>query len=865
VRRSIAPWAALGGSLAVTLAAAAFVFGTERARDLTIFRRAVRIVEDRLQRALDLDAARLRGASALFAAHPGATADEFRSYAAALDLQGLKGLGYARRVRRTETGQVESELQQSGFAGLRIWPDLGREERTAVVALEPLGPGNRAVIGYDMLSDPARREAMERARDTADVALTGKVALAPEGDQPGFILYQPVYRGGTAPGTVTERREALIGFVFGLLGAADFFAGIPAPELEPYVDFSVSDRASPARSLRERGAPAGQLTESALLRVGGREWTLSFVSLPALDSDVWPAAAALCLGTLVSGFVFMISWREARERQRAEAAAGELRKLLEERKSFEDQLREESRVNSILRRLGISLAAELDPDRLAQLVADEAAALTGAELGAMFDAHRRLLALGGTLRGEARRLSLQSDSPTVARTLRGERAVRLDDLGGAGPVFSEGAPRVRSYLAIPVLSRTGEVLAGLFFGHSQPGTFTEHHERLVLGLAAQASIALDNARLLRDLQDSDRRKDEFIAVLGHELRNPLAPVLTALEVAKRDPSSAARQIAILERQARHMVRIVDDLLDIARISRGRIELKRQPLSVNEALVRAAEAISPLALARQQKLIVQPPKEPLLVDADPVRLEQILGNLLSNAIKYTPGPGEVELAAERRGSTLEIRVRDTGIGIPPEAQASLFEPFIQTPHAKDYSTGGLGIGLSLVKGLVELHGGTVAVHSEGSGCGSLFTVRLPGATRGSTPVEVRPAQPRARIGRVLVVDDNADAAMTLAEAVRLDGHEVQIAHDGLSALEQAAVFAPEVVLLDIGLPGIDGYEVVRRLRQIPPLQQSLIVALTGFGQESDRERALKAGFDEHLTKPADLDTIQSVLLRRLGVG
>src|SRR5712692_6615036 len=257
----------------------------------------------------------------------------------------------------------------------------------------------------------------------------------------------------------------------------------------------------------------------AVLRFGGRDWTLSFGSLPALENHAWPAAEVLLLGVLVSGLAFLVSRRWLRERERAETAAGELRTLLEERERFANQWREESRVNSILRRLGISLAAELDPDRLAQLVADEAAALTGAELGATFDAHRRLLALAGTLRGDAQRLSLRSESPTVARTLQGEHAVRLDDLRGAGPVFSEGAPRVRSYLAVPVVSRTGEVLAGLFFGHSQPGLFTEHHERLVLGLAAQASIALDNARLLRDLQDSDRRKDEFIAVLGHELRN----------------------------------------------------------------------------------------------------------------------------------------------------------------------------------------------------------------------------------------------------------------------------------------------------------------------------------------------------------
>jgi CheY-like chemotaxis protein/anti-sigma regulatory factor (Ser/Thr protein kinase) len=352
-------------------------------------------------------------------------------------------------------------------------------------------------------------------------------------------------------------------------------------------------------------------------------------------------------------------------------------------------------------------------------------------------------------------------------------------------------------------------------------------------------------------------------VLGHELRNPLAPVVTALEVARRDPATAQRQLGIIDRQARHMVRIVDDLLDVSRVSRGKIELKRQTLSVNDAILRAAESVAPLARAREQKFLVSTPNEPLIIDADPVRLEQILGNLLTNAIKYTPAKGEVALSAAQRGTSLEITVRDSGIGIAPEAQEVLFHPFVQIAGAKDYATGGLGIGLALVKGLVELHGGTVAVASEGAGKGSMFTVRLPGAVRGRTPPEVQPPRPRATQGRVLVVDDNVDAAMTLAEAMRFDGHEVFTAHDGPSALEQAAAFAPEVVLLDIGLPGLDGYEVARLLRQLPALRKTLIVALTGFGQESDRERALQAGFDEHLVKPVDLDVVQAVLRRRLG--
>jgi signal transduction histidine kinase/ActR/RegA family two-component response regulator len=373
----------------------------------------------------------------------------------------------------------------------------------------------------------------------------------------------------------------------------------------------------------------------------------------------------------------------------------------------------------------------------------------------------------------------------------------------------------------------------------------------------------ENARLLRDLQEVDRRKDQFLAVLGHELRNPLAPVVTALEVLRRDPGAAERQLPVVERQTRHMVRIVDDLLDVSRISRGKIELRKQSLSVRDALTRAFEAVAPEARSRDQKLILSLPEEPLRIDADPVRLEQILGNLLTNAIKYTPPGGEVELAAREQSGALVVQVRDTGIGVPLEAQQTLFEPFVQVAGAKDYAKGGLGIGLALVKALVQLHGGSVSIASEGPGRGTTFTVSVPGVVRGETPPEVRPIAAAVRRGRVLVVDDNVDAAVTLADAVSMDGHEVRVAHEGEGALEMARAFSPDVVLLDIGLPGMDGYEVARKMRQMEQTREAFIVALTGFGQRSDRDRALREGFDEHLVKPAELDSVQAVLRRRLG--
>ena len=681
---------------------------------------------------------------------------------------GVQGLGYARRLKSEEIAPVEAELRRRGSEGLRIWPESSAEERTAIVLLEPLDRRNRAAIGLDMYADPVRRLAMDRARDEGTAALSGRVTLVQEIDahrQAGFLLYVPVYAHGNVPATVEARRSALVGWAYAAFRAGDLFAALFGGEPEPLLDFQVYDGkgVDPNGLLYDRGllpASADRLDQTESLNLGGREWTLAFTALPPLRSGSGAAVlAALLIGAAISAVIFGLSLRESRARHRAENAIDGLQRALDEQRHYEERLREEGRVNSILPRLGISLAAELDPDRLAQLVVGEATALTGADYGAIFTAGTEPRALASS--GPARESFPPEAAEQLGRICENKDAVRVD--ATAEPAFA-GAP-ARSVLAVPITSRTGQILGCLGFAHGTVGHFTVQHERLAAGIAAQASIALDNARLLRDLQDADRRKDEFLAVLGHELRNPLAPVVTALEVIKRDRSTIDRQLSIIERQARHMVRIVDDLLDVSRISRGKIELRKQRLSVREALARAADSLSPMARNRELKLTVSFPPRPISVEADPVRLEQILGNLLSNAIKYTPRGGDVELAARADGGQLEVRVRDTGIGIAGDALGKLFDPFVQARAAKDFAKGGLGIGLSLVRALVELHGGSVRAESPGPGKGSTFTVLLPGAIEGATPVEIVPPPPRAHHGRVLVVDDNLDAADTLAEAVR----------------------------------------------------------------------------------------------------
>ncbi|MBX9627177.1 MAG: PAS domain-containing protein [Gemmataceae bacterium] len=381
----------------------------------------------------------------------------------------------------------------------------------------------------------------------------------------------------------------------------------------------------------------------------------------------------------------------------------------------------------------------------------------------------------------------------------------------------------------------------------------------------------DQWRADEALKAEARRKDEFLAVLAHELRNPLAPVRNAVHLLGLPDPDLGWVRAVLGRQVGQLTRLVDDLLDVSRISRGKVRLAAERVAVGDVLDRAVETSRPVVDAGGHRLTVRRPDRPAWVDADPTRLAQVLSNLLNNAAKYTPRGGAIELTASPAGDAVEFRVSDTGIGIPPEKLAEVFEPFAQVETALDRAQGGLGIGLTIVRRLVELHGGTVSAHSDGPGRGSTFTVRLPCSSEsGVRNAEsedqstgpglhsaIRNPQSATR-RRVLVVDDNADAADSLALLVQMMGHEVRTARDGPRALAAAAEFRPELVLLDVGMPGMSGHEVAARLRGMPEARAATIVAVTGWGQDEDRRRTREAGFDHHVVKPIEPDALQDLL-------
>ncbi len=426
---------------------------------------------------------------------------------------------------------------------------------------------------------------------------------------------------------------------------------------------------------------------------------------------------------------------------------------------------------------------------------------------------------------------------------------------------------LRSFIGVPLPGRNGP-LGVISFGTSESQRIYGPDDlRLAQDLAYRAAIAIENARLYEKLRQADRRKDEFLATLAHELRNPLAPIANALRLMGRstDPDQE-RHRSMAERLVKHLARLVGDLVDVARINQGRIDLVRQVVELAPIVERVIENVGQAVAEREHALAVSLPGKPIWLHADPTRLEQVLWNLLNNAIRYTEPGGKISVSAHEENGEVVLRVRDAGIGIPPEMLLNVFEMFAHGENRLRRGQGGLGIGLGLARKLVLLHGGTITAQSDGPGLGSEFVIRLPlcpqtEPSAGSGTGREQPVPPESAKGhcRILVVDDNQDAADSLASLLMmLQGHVIQVAYDGPSALGLATTFEPHVIILDLGMPEMDGYEVARRLRADPTLRQARLLALSGWGQEKDREASLAAGFEHHLVKPVDFDLLRELL-------
>jgi signal transduction histidine kinase len=527
---------------------------------------------------------------------------------------------------------------------------------------------------------------------------------------------------------------------------------------------------------------------------------------------------------------------------------------------------------------------------VAEAVVKEGVAATGAYGGTVLrlSADGRALELMRAMGYEADQLAPFARVP-LAAPLPLTRA-----LTGGAPIFLESPAEFARFPALPAASARhsgalvavplvveGNGIGVLGFSYPQARRFSEDERAFVSALANQCAQALERARLFEaeraarqraeaaqhEAEEAARRKDEFLAMLGHELRNPLAPMMTALQLMKLRGVGGEHEQEVVERQVQHLARLVDDLLDVSRITRGKVQIKKTPVEVATVVAKAIEMTDPLLEQRSHTLSLEVPRTGLAVDGDAVRLAQVLSNLLSNAAKYTDPGGRTAVRAWREGPAVVISVKDTGVGIPAEMLPTVFELFVQGDRTLDRSQGGLGIGLTLARRLVELHGGTITAHSDGPGQGSEFMIRLPALPPGveaAPPALAAPTPLRSPVvasgRRILVVDDNVDAADSLADVLREWGHEVATVHDGAAALSTMAAFDPHIALVDIGLPVMDGYQLARLVRQRLGEKPLRLIAISGYGQEADKARSLEVGFDVHLVKPVDLDIMADVLNR-----
>ncbi len=575
-----------------------------------------------------------------------------------------------------------------------------------------------------------------------------------------------------------------------------------------------------------------------------------------------------------------------------------------QRKHAEEALRDETRMLELLNKTGTTLSSNLELQALIQSVTDAGTTLSGAKIGAFFynttdetgNAYM-LYALSGAPRAAFEKFGQPRATPLFGPAFRGEGPIRCDDVledpryGRMDPHHGMplGHPPVRSFLAVPVISRSGEVIGGLFFGHPETGIFSERAERLIAGVAAQAAVAIDNARLYESAQksaeerkqllESERSarataermselKDEFLATLSHELRTPLSAILGWSHILRRGVKSEAdlqKGLETIERNARVQTQLIEDLLDMSRIASGKVRLDIQPLEPMAFVEAAMETLRPAADAKGIRLDkrLDPAAGP--ISGDPGRLQQVVLNLLSNAIKFTPKGGKVEVVLERVDSHVEIRVADTGVGIKPEFLPHLFERFRQADASTTRMYGGLGLGLSIVKNLVELHGGTVRARSEGEGRGATFAVHLPVAVvpggshgasrpRPKSPDLVAPEFRTLDLSgiKVLVVDDEPDARELIKRVLSDCDAEVITAGSAAEALERVRQHRPHVLVSDIGMPGVDGFELLKRVRALGEAGGGKVpaIALTAFARSEDRTRALRAGFLVHVSKPVD---------------
>lgn len=847
----------------LTVLAGTYVWYTTSARERARFDNLVRQDVENVNQRLSNYITMLQGAAGLFSASDEVTREEFHRYVDHLQLQeqfsGVQGIGYSRRVRSGDVEQVTADMKRQGVAGFHIFPQSPRDEYHAIVYLEPLDRRNQAAIGYDMFTDPVRQQAMSRAWEDGQAAASGVVTLVQEIDsdkQPGFLIYVPVYGDIDPPRTRQERRNRLDGFVYSPFRAGDLLHNILGTSMRRELSLVVLDVTEPtpqrlfpvdsSDSGRENPRFAGR----SELNVAGRTWSLRFGSTPEFDAASTSrglTAYTLAGGFLATGALLSMMLAQSKARARAERIASELHE------SERALRRSESRFR---------LLFEQAPIALQSFGADGTILRANRAWSQLWEAPLEALAGYNILNDP--QLERNGMGPYVRRAYAGEAVAVPPFYFDPADSNRTGRPRWLEAVVYPVRDTAGTVNeVVLILQDVTERNIAEQQRNQLLEREQEAR---------REAQNASRLKDEFLATVSHELRTPLNAILGWSQLLREERISAQdlkQGLETIERNARAQSKLIEDLLDVSRIISGQLRLDMHESDLRKIVQSVIETLRPAAQAKQIQVGLHTKMDAAPVRGDPNRLQQVVWNLISNAIKFTPPNGRVDTDLGVEDGSLKLVVRDTGEGIRPDFLPFVFNAFRQGDGSSKRRQGGLGLGLAIVRQLVELHGGTIHADSEGEGRGSAFTVILPVAPGlSSRPAVIdRPAEGTngLRGVRVLLVEDDDDARDLLQRVLENAGAQVFAVGSGPEAMAALREHHPQVLLSDIGMPQMDGYELIRQIRRLPPQEGGTIpaAALTAFARMEDRRRAVMAGYQIHVSKPVEAAELTSVVAQLAG--
>lgn len=766
-----APYMVLVLGLMLTAIATSYVHNDVRHEEKRRFQEITSQIENQITLRLQRFEAILEHTRALFAASDDVTRKDFHEFFASSGVlqgaPGLRGVGYSVRVPSTKLAEHTRKVREQGFPAYSIWPGYPRDDYFTTLYYEPFNWNNQVSIGFDMSTEPIRREAMERARDTGQAAMSAKLKLLRTGDvstgQTGFLIFVPIYAGKTVPLTVDERREKLVGFVYSPFRTQELFGSIFGDDYTPLklVQFEIYDGPSPkpeglfydSNGHVDFGQSDAKWQSSIAISVHGHSLSVYVSALP-LFSPAFTRHAALfvaAVGLIFSLFAFWVLrtiqvrisegqrrlQEETEARQKTESLASELSHAVAERNYSLDSLEAINKVGQII-------SAELDLERLMQAVNDAAVSISRAKFGAFFANQltpegtvHTLYSISGVPKELFAKFPMPRATQIFSPTFHGTGPVRSDDIT-RDPRYGKNAPHqgmptghlpVRSYLAVPVVSRSGQVLGGLFLGHPERGIFTERDEKSVVSLAAQAAVAVDNARLFKDANEAVAARDDFLSICSHELRTPLTSLKLQTQLTRRmadkdpqftlSPEKLRHFLSTTNMQVDRLIRLVEDMLDISRIRAGKLSLQPEAVSLRGLVQEVTERFSPQLAVSGSTLSLHLDQD-VTGHWDKFRLEQVLVNLLSNAVKYGAGK-PIDIYLSQKDGTAILEVADQGIGIQAESQTRIFERFERAVSKQNIS--GLGLGLFIVRQILEAHGGNISVASE-LGKGARFIVRLP---------------------------------------------------------------------------------------------------------------------------------------------